>query len=74
MIILLIGEIVAVYVYKKLKQGIIEKPNYQAFFIMGISFLSMGIIFTSSIKPGFIGFIARGIIYMSIGLANRDKC
>jgi hypothetical protein len=73
MIILLIGVIVAVYVYKKRKHGIIEKSNYQAFFIMGISFLAMGIIFTSSINPGFIGFIALGIIYMTIGLANRDK-
>jgi hypothetical protein len=33
----------------------------------------MGIIFTSSVNPGFVGFIGLGIIYMAIGLANRDK-
>ena len=73
MITLLIGVIVVVYVYKKRKQGIIEKTNYQAFFTMGISFLALGIILTSLVNPGFIGFIALGIIYMAISLANRDK-
>jgi hypothetical protein len=40
---------------------------------MGICFLPMGIIFTTTINPGFIGFIALGIVYMAIGLANKDK-
>jgi len=29
--------------------------------------------FSAAINPGFFGFIALGIIYMIIGLANRDK-
>jgi len=33
----------------------------------------MGIIFTAAINPAFIGFVGMGIIYMAIGLANRDK-
>jgi hypothetical protein len=33
----------------------------------------LGIILTASTNPGFIGFIGLGIVYMAIGLANRDK-
>jgi len=58
---------------KKKKDGTYKEPDYRAFFIMGICFLPMGIIFTSSVNPGFVGFIGLGIIYMAIGLANRDK-
>ena len=54
-------------------KGIIEKTSYQAFFTIGVSFLALGIILTSLVNPGFIGFIALGIIYMAISLANRDK-
>jgi len=58
---------------KKKKDGTYKEPDYRAFFIMGICFLPMGIIITSSVNPGFVGFIGIGIIYMAIGLANRDK-
>jgi len=73
MIILLIGVIVGVYVYKKRKQGEMGEPNYQAFFTMGISFLALGIVLSVAVGPAFFGFVGLGIIYMVIGLANRDK-
>jgi len=50
-----------------------EEPNYLAFFIMGICFFPMGIIFTAVISLGFMGFIGMGLIYMVIGLINREK-
>ena len=50
-----------------------EEPDYQAFFIMGISFLPMGIVFTIAISPAFIGFAGIGICYIAIGLTNKDK-
>ena len=40
---------------------------------MGISFLPIGIVFTVSISPAFVGFTGIGICYMAIGLANKDK-
>jgi len=73
MVILLIGVIVAVYVYKKRKQGDMGEPNYQAFFTMGISFLALGIVLTAAVGPPFLSFLGLGIIYMAIGLGNRDK-
>jgi hypothetical protein len=60
-------------VQKKKKERIFKEIDYRAFFILGISFLPMGIIFTVTISPAFIGFIGMGVIYMAIGLANKDK-
>jgi hypothetical protein len=66
--------IALVLVYrKKNKEGTFKEPDYRAFFIMGVSFLPMGIIFTTVISPAFIGFLGIGVCYMAIGLANRDK-
>jgi len=69
----LIG-VVTIYLFKiKKKEWFTEETDYRVFFILGISFLPMGIIFTSTVSPAFISFIGLGICYMAIGLANRDK-
>ena len=70
---LIVGIIFTFFVLKKKKEGVYKEPDYRAFFIMGICFLPMGIIFTTTLNPGFIGFIVLGIAYMTIGLANKDK-
>jgi hypothetical protein len=51
----------------------VVEPNYQVFFVLGISFLGLGIALTATINSGFLGFIVLGIIYITIGLTNRDK-
>lgn len=45
----------------------IVKPDYYVFFIMGIIWLPMGIIFDNYF------FSIIGLVFMTIGLANRDK-
>ena len=72
-IAVIVGVFVLFVMQKKKKEGTYKEPDYRAFFIMGICFLPMGIIFTTAISPAFISFLALGIIYMSIGLANKDK-
>ena len=66
----------------KMKRGNIQKSkevDYQFFFILGISFLPVGIIFTvlsfTSDFSGALGtpFLAMGIIYIAIALGNRNK-
>lgn len=70
----LVAALILVFVkMKNRKEGERAVTNYQAFFTMGISFLVLGVVFTATISPGFIGFIALGIIYMIIGLKNKDK-
>ena len=70
---LIVGIIFTFIVLKRKKEWIYKEPDYRVFFIMGICFLPMGIIFTTTLNPGFIGFIVLGIAYMAISLANKDK-
>ena len=59
--------------WKKIKEGGYKEPDYRAFFIMGICLLPMGIIFMTTLNPGFIGFTCMGLWYMAFSLANREK-
>ena len=70
---ILLGVLVAFLVRKLKSEGITEEPDYRAFVIMGICFLPVGVIFASAVSPGFLGITAMGLIYLAIGLANRNK-
>lgn len=78
-IIILIAVCVIVSFKKQKNNPEQKKTNYQAFFVLAPSFLSFGVIFTilsfTSDFPNGIGFpfLAMGIIYLAIGLANRNK-
>jgi predicted permease len=62
------------WVKKNKKKEPTKEVDYRAFFIMGISFLPLGIVLSFVVgNPGFIGFIGLGIFYIVIGLANKDK-
>ena len=51
-----------------------KNQNYYGFFILGICFFPIGILFSiSTDKPGFLGITALGVIYIIIGLKNKDK-
>ncbi len=77
-VILLIAVFVLIltvlWMKKNKKNGQSKEIDYRAFFFMGITFLSLGIVFTFAVdNPGFIGFMGLGIAYMAISLANKDK-
>ena len=72
-IVAIIGVIVFYTLQKKQKEGTAKETDYRAFFILGISFLPMGILFAISVNIGFIGITVLGLIYLMIGLKNRDK-
>ena len=71
--VLAIGVIFIFYVNKKKKQGVIVEPDYRVFFILGITFLPMGLVFIFVIGPPFIGISTLGLCYLVIGLINRKK-
>lgn len=51
-----------------------EKPtDYRVFFILGCSLIAVGISLMSAVGPAFLGFLGSGVVFMIIGLANRDK-
>ncbi len=72
-ILVLIAIVIAFVFWKRKKEELFNEPDYRVFFIMGICFIPIGIIFSTTINFGFMGFIALGLIYIAIGLSNRDK-
>ena len=56
---------------RKPKEG--KEVDYQSFFVMGISFVGLGLIFTTTINPGFLGITGLGVIYILYGWKNKDK-
>ncbi|MFC1972214.1 hypothetical protein ACFLVE_02260 [Chloroflexota bacterium] len=78
--LILIGILVALTIKWK-KEEKSKGTDYRAFFILGISFLPLGIIyeivfFVSDTKVFLvlgIAFIGMGLSYLAIGLGNRDK-
>lgn len=65
--------ILLVVLWKRRKTGVIEETDYQTFFTLGLSFISMGVVLSAVINLGFLGFLALGIVYLAIGLKNKDK-
>jgi len=72
-IFVMIGIALILGYWIKNKDGTFKEPDYRLFFIIGISYLPMGIIFSILIHPAFISFLAFSIIYMAICIANLDK-
>lgn len=72
-LLIIAGVLIAILVSKRKNKGEPADTNYRAFFILGISFVPLGIVFSSVTSPGFLGITGLGIVYMIIGLANKDK-
>lgn len=78
--LILVGILVVVTLKRK-REGKSKEIDYRAFFILGISFLALGIIYEivlfASDKKVFlalgIAFIGVGISYIAIGLGSKDK-
>lgn len=64
MIALLLVVLAAVFLLKKDKE---YKPDYRVFFILGITWLPLGIATDNT------AFLGLGAVFMVLGLANRDK-
>ena len=82
-LLLLIGIVVTLLLVavlrKRKKEGKAGETDYRAFFIMGIVFLPTGfammMVYFLAELPFEIGLplFALGLVYLLIGLANRDK-
>jgi len=78
-VLIVVGLIVAILTLKRGKEDKSAEPNYRAFFIMGVTFIPIGIIWiivSLSLDISFVAgipFLGLGVTYLIIGLANRDK-
>jgi uncharacterized membrane protein len=77
---LIIGIIVLIitFLVKKKIEKTSSKPSeqnpYLTFFILGITFLPMGLVLSITVdNPGFYGITAMGLIFLVVGLSNKDK-
>ncbi len=68
---LVLGAIVAIQRGKKL--GMEKETDYKTLYTLGISLIPLGIIFSATVSPVFIGFLIIGVVYMTIGIKNKDK-
>ena len=50
-----------------------DTTNYQALFVVGITFMGAGTALMVAVGPSMLGLTAVGLIFMIIGLANREK-
>jgi hypothetical protein len=60
----------AIVFYSKLKKGKV-KPNYRLFFITGTTWVPLGIVFYITTRN--IGLLIMGVIFLIIGIINKDK-
>ena len=72
-ILVVIGLILTMVFLKKKKEGKLGEPNYKAFYMMGIIWIPIGVVFMITIYPLGIAFLGLGCAYVAIGLANKDK-
>jgi hypothetical protein len=73
-ITLIIGLIVAFVIKKNGWKDKNKGPDYRVIYSVGFVFMPAGIaLMISTGNPGLLGITALGIIYIAIGLANKDK-
>ncbi|MFC1871357.1 hypothetical protein ACFLYF_03030 [Chloroflexota bacterium] len=78
-ILVITGILLVLKVWRDKRDGKLKEPNYRTFFIMGVIWTPIGIISTVVYFllqiPFYIALplLAMGLIYLVIGLTNRDK-
>jgi hypothetical protein len=73
-VLVVIGLMLTFVVFKKKKEGKMGEPNYRIFFNIGMIWIPVGVVFMITLNPAVgMAFIAMGVVYMTIGLVNRDK-
>jgi uncharacterized membrane protein YfcA len=77
--LIVVGILVGFVAWRRRKEGKLAEPDYRAFFVMGIVLVPVGIVFMFIFFQSDIPFVtgvplcAMGLVYLTIGLANRDK-
>jgi len=71
--LIMVGLALAAISIKKARKGADFETDYYAFFIMGICWIPLGIVFMTTGNTAFSFFFILGLVYMAIGLANKDK-
>ena len=72
MVFVAIGIVLVFVTAKKRHQGI--EPDYRTLYIMGIIWAPIGLVLWITLdNPGMIGLSVMGMVFLALGIANRDK-
>ena len=66
--LIIIGLLIVLLLQFKRKK---YKPNYRLFFILGMTWVPLGVVFYITTRN--FGFFVMGLIFLVIGLVNKDK-
>lgn len=73
-LLVLFAVILLIKIAARKKEGVPFQPNYRVLFFTGITFMGAGVALSISTEnPGLYGLGALGVIYMIIGITNREK-
>ncbi|MFC2008995.1 hypothetical protein ACFLUT_02975 [Chloroflexota bacterium] len=78
-IVVILGIVTVFVVLKRRKEGTLEETNYRVFFVTGAAMTPIGLVFVVVSYFRDYSFFTSlpiltiGIVYLAIGLANRDK-
>ena len=50
-----------------------KSTDLRAFFILGVSFIAVGISLMSEFGLASLGFLGCGVVFMTIGMTNKEK-
>ena len=50
-----------------------REVNYTGFFVIGCSFIVMGIALGTSVSPAFMAFIGTGAVFMVLSMSKKKK-
>ena len=74
LLLIIFGLAITLIACKYEKTKIIHGQHYYAFFILGICFLPLGIVFALTTNNlGFLGLTSLGLIYTLIGIIHKSK-
>ncbi len=65
LILVIITVLLAIFIIRYKKKP--HNPDYYTFFIIGITWIPLGLVFKNP------GFWIGGLVFMAVGLANKDK-
>ena len=72
-VLVMVGLFVVLLLREKKKVDECGKINYKAFFILGMNFIPIGVVFMIVVSPAFISFLAIGLCYIAIGMSHKDE-
>jgi amino acid transporter len=67
------------YMRKRRRAGVGEGPDYRAFYVLGLTFTPLGVIWVvialTTEMSWVVGapFLVLGLLYLAVGLKNRDR-